>query len=37
VLRVDRAEIKIDPNLATAPLSKVTQLGGNGKTADWQA
>jgi GAF domain-containing protein len=37
VLRVDRAEIRIDPNLAAMPLSEVAQSGGNDPSAIRQA
>jgi hypothetical protein len=37
VLRVDRAEIRIDPNLAAASLSEVAQSGGNVQSAIRQA
>ena len=33
VLRVDRAEIKIDPNLTAAPLAEPAPSGGNGLSA----
>jgi GAF domain-containing protein/HAMP domain-containing protein len=36
VLHVDRAAIRLDPNLATAPLAEVAQPGGNGQSDDQQ-
>jgi len=36
VLRVGRAEIKIDPNLTATPLPESARPSGNGQSAEWQ-